>query len=132
MQAHLSVHSQAARLRERMEQADVKHGEELRVDLTGVRVMAGGREWLSPWRPERAEVFFCTMGPVRLRKVAISGDDGPLPTTVTLDGLEVPGEGVYDLLNVLVRSNGDLRLIVDEATQVAAVLQGRKWTPAEV
>lgn len=132
MQAHLSVHSQAGRLRERMEQADVKHGEEVRVDLTGVRVMAAGREWLSPWRPDRGEVFFCTMGPVRLRKVAIWGDGGPLPTTVTLDGLEVPGEGVYDMLNVLVRSNGNLRLIVDEATQVTALLRGRGWSPAEV
>jgi hypothetical protein len=126
MQAQLSVHSQTSRLRERMEQAEVKHGEEIRVDLTGVRVMAGGREWLSPRREKRGDVFFCSMGPVRLRKVAICGDGGPLPSTVTLEGLEVPDEGIYDLLNVLVRSNGRLQLIVDEATGVTAAVRARE------
>jgi hypothetical protein len=41
-----------------------------------------------------------------------------------LAGLRVPGEGTYDLLNVLIRSNGDLRLIVDEASRVE-VTSGR-------
>jgi hypothetical protein len=31
--------------------------------------------------------------------------------------------GTYDLLNVLVRSNGDLRLIVDDASRVVPVLR---------
>jgi hypothetical protein len=61
------------------------------------------------------------MGPIRVRKVAIAGDGRSLPTNVIVDGLEVAGGGTYDLLNVLVRSNGDLRLIVDEATRVQRV-----------
>jgi serine/threonine protein kinase len=39
------------------------------------------------------------------------------------EGLEVARGGTYDLLNVLVRSNGDLRLIVDEATRVERVVR---------
>jgi hypothetical protein len=37
---------------------------------------------------------------------------------VVIDGLDVVGAGTYDLINVLVRSNGDLRLILDEASSV--------------
>ena len=66
------------------------------------------------------------MGPIRLRRVAISGDGAPLPTEVVVDGLEVASGGTYDLLNVLVRSNGDLRLIMDEATRVVPVARERE------
>jgi hypothetical protein len=66
------------------------------------------------------------MGPIRLRRVAISGDGGQLPTEVVVDGLEVAGGRRYHLFNVLVRSNGDLRLIVDEATEVVPVVRERQ------
>lgn len=118
MQAHVTAASQTYRLRERMEKAEVRHGQEIRADLPGVRVMAMGRDWLS-LRPHPAgEIFFCTMGQVRVRKESIAGDGRALPATVVLDGLEVPASGTYDLVNVLVRSNGDLRLIVDEASRI--------------
>ena len=122
MQAHVTAHSQAYRLRERMAQAKVQHGQEIRADLPGIRVVAMGREWFAARHRERGEVFFCTMGPIRVRKVAVSGDGGPLPTDVVVQGLEVANVGTYDLLNVLVRSNGDLRLIVDDASRVVPVL----------
>jgi hypothetical protein len=118
MQARVTAASQTYRLRERMEKAEVNHGQEIRADLPGVRVMAMGRDWLSLRPRPVGEVFFCTMGPVRIRKEAIPGDGRSLPASVLLDGLEVPAAGTYDLMNVLVRSNGDLRLIVDEATRV--------------
>jgi formate dehydrogenase len=47
----------------------------------------------------------------------------PLPTDAIVEGLEVASGGTYDLLNGLVRSNGDLRPIVDEATRVVPVLR---------
>jgi hypothetical protein len=53
--------------------------------------------------------------------VTIPGDGRPLPTGVVVEGLEVASEGTYDFLNVLVQSNGDLRLIVDDATRVVPV-----------
>ncbi|HEX6615895.1 MAG TPA: hypothetical protein VF046_06275 [Gemmatimonadales bacterium] len=118
MQARVTAASQTYRLRERMEKAEVNHGQEIRADLPGVRVMAMGRDWLSLRPRPVGEVFFCTMGPIRIRKEAIPGDGHALPASVILDGLEVPGAGTYDLMNVLVRSNGDLRLIVDEAARV--------------
>jgi len=118
MQARVTAASQTYRLRERMEKAEVNHGQEVRADLPGVRVMAMGRDWLSLRPRPVGEVFFCTMGPVRIRREAIPGDGRALPASVILDGLEVPGAGTYDLMNVLVRSNGDLRLIVDEAARV--------------
>jgi hypothetical protein len=52
--------------------------------------------------------------------VSIEGDGGPLPEDTILEGLRVPIEGTYDLINVLVRSNGDLRLIMDEASRAVA------------
>ena len=47
----------------------------------------------------------------------------PLPTNVIVEGLVVPSSGTYDILNALVQSNGDLRLIVDEGTRVVPVVK---------
>jgi len=121
MEARVTAHSQAHRLRERMKEAEIRHGEEIRADLPGIRVASYGSEWFTTRRRITGEVFFCTMGPIRVRKVTISGDEHPLPTNVIVDGLEVAAGGTYDLLNVLVRSNGDLRLIVDDATRIQRV-----------
>jgi hypothetical protein len=106
--------------------AKVEHGQEIRADLPGIRVVAMAHEWFTARRREKGEVFFCTMGPIRLRKVAIEGDGGPLPADTIVEGLEVASAGTYDLLNVLVRSNGDLRVIVDDATRVVPVLRERE------
>jgi hypothetical protein len=74
MQAHVTAHSQAYRLRERMAQAKVQHGQEIRADLTGIGVTALDRGWFTARHDATGEVFFCSMGPIRLRRVAISGD----------------------------------------------------------
>lgn len=121
MEARVTAHSQSYRLRERMKEAEIQHGQEIRADLPGIRVASYGGEWFTARRKPTGEVFFCTMGPIQVRKVTISGDGHSLPTNVVVDGLEVAGGGTYDLLNVLIRSNGDLRLIVDDATRVQRV-----------
>ena len=126
MEARVTAHSQASRLRERMAQAEVQHGQEIRADLPGIGVIAMARDWFTARHQGKGEVFFCTMGPIRLLKVTIPGDGGPLPADVIVEGLEVANGGTYDLLNVLVRSNGDLRLIVDDATRVVPVLRERE------
>ena len=105
MEARVAAYSQSNRLRDRMAEA-------------GVRAVSRPR--FGRPEPVKADVFFCTMGPVQVRRVVIEGDGRPLPDVTILDGLDVPREGTYDLLNVLVRSNGDLRLIVDEASRVGA------------
>jgi hypothetical protein len=125
MEARVTAYSQADRLREGMEKAAVQHGQEIRADLPGIRVVASARNWFAARSKGKGEVLFCTMGPIRVREVSNSGDGRPLPTTVTLEGLVVPSSGAYDLLNTLVRSNGDLQLIVDDATRVVPVITER-------
>jgi hypothetical protein len=123
MEARVSAYSQTNRLRERMAQAEVWHGQEIRADLPGIRVTAMSRNWFTGRPTGNAEIFFCAMGPVRVREVKAAGDGAPLPSTVVVQGLEVTGEGTYDLIDALVQSNGDLRVIVDDATQVVPVVR---------
>ena len=126
MEARVTAHSQASRLRERMAQAEVQHGQEIRADLPGIGVLAMARDWFTAPHKGKGEVYFCTMGPIRVREVTVPGDGGPLPSNVVIEGLEVASGGSYDLLNVLVQSNGDLRLVVDEATRVVPVIRERE------
>jgi hypothetical protein len=86
---------------ERMEEAKILHGQEVRVDLPNVRVtaLAGGRD---------GQALFCNMGPIRVREILNRGDDRPLSANVSLEGLEVPISGTYDIFNALVSSNGGL------------------------
>ena len=127
MEAGVTLQSQSFRLRERMEEANVSHGQEIRADLPNIRVLAlaGGGE---------GQALFCTMGPIRVREILNRGDDRPLPTDVTLEGLRVSSSGTYDILNALVSSNGNLRLVVDGQTRVvpAASVVGAGQASAQV
>jgi hypothetical protein len=127
MEARVTAHSQAFRLRERMRQAEIQHGQEIRADLPGVKVSAAVSAWLGLRRSDKGDVFFCSMGPIRVRRVAIAGDGKPLPGEAVVQGLDVAGDGTYDLLNALVRSNGNLRIIVDEVTQVVRAPRSREF-----
>src|SRR5229473_8715941 len=86
MEARVTAQSQGLKLRERMEEARIQHGQEVRVDLPRIAVaaMAGGTA---------GEVFFCKLGAIRVREVRNPGNDRPLPTTVRLEGLTVPHSG---------------------------------------
>src|SRR2546427_11385250 len=109
MEARVTSQSQSFRLVERMGEAKIFHGQEIRADLLNVRVLAfaGGGE---------GQVLFCNVGPIRVREILNRGDDRPLPTDVRLRGLEVPISGTYDLFNARVSSNGDIELVVDDET----------------
>ena len=131
MEARVTSYSQGYKLRERMAQAEVKHGQEIRADLPGIKVTAMGRNWFTGRSNGKGEVFFCNMGPIRVREVTTPGDAAPLPNNVVVQGLEVPGDGTYDLVDVLVQSNGDLRLIVDGATQVVPVARQAEMNRAD-
>jgi hypothetical protein len=100
-----------------MEQAEVRHGQEIRADLPGVRVGAMTRNWFTGRPNGKGEVFFCNMGSITVREKTTPGDGRPLPDNVIVQGLEVPCEGTYDLIDVLVQSNGDLRVIMDAASR---------------
>ena len=132
MEARVTAYSQAERLRERMDQAEVRHGQEIRADLPGIRVTAMSRHWFTGRPTGKGEVFFCTMGPIRLRETTAVGDGGGLPSNVVVQGLEVPGDGTYDLIDVLIQSNGDLRVIVDSATRVVPVLRDGEMSGSDL
>lgn len=127
MEAHVTAQSQTFRLRERATEAKIQHGQDVRADLPHVRVGANGRTVDTQGQTvERGEVFFCHMGRILVREVLSAGDDAPLPDSAVTEGLEVLEPGYYDLLNVLVRSNGDIRVVVDTQSRV----QAAAW-PAE-
>jgi len=127
MEARVTLQSQSYRLRERMEEANISHGQEIRADLPNIRVLAlaGSGE---------GQALFCTMGPIRVREILNRGDERPLPTDVALEGLQVFGSGTYDVLNARVSSNGNLRLVVDDKTRVVPAVSavGAGQASAEV
>jgi len=125
MEPRVIAHSQTYRLRERMTEAEIRHGQEIRADLPGIRVSAALDSTLTASDPATAAIFFCTMGPIRIREVLSQGDGDPLPTQVVLDNLVVPEPGVYDIVNALVHSNGRLLVRVDSETQI--VQRGREY-----
>ena len=124
MEAHVTSQSQSFRLRQRAEEAHIRHGQEVRADVPNVRVTASASApsaWLrrgAATGSRDGDVFFCSVGQIRIREVLASGDDQPLPTDVVVEGFEFAEPGSYDLLNVLVRSNGDIRLVMDEETHI--------------
>jgi hypothetical protein len=109
-----------------MAEAAIGHGQEVRADLPGIRVTAEFVDWRSAPNPNVGTVFFCTMGSIRIHEVLAPGDGRPLPSEVILEGLVVPEPGTYDILNVLVHSNGTLRVRADSATRVVR----RTWNAA--
>jgi hypothetical protein len=118
MEPRVMAHSQTHRLRERMGEAAIEHGQEVRADLPGIRVTAAFADRQGAPAAEAGTIFFCTMGAIRVHEVLAPGDGSALPTEVVLEGLAVPEPGTYDILNALVHSNGALRIRVDTATRV--------------
>lgn len=112
MQAHVTAASQSFKLRERMEEADIRHGQEVRADIANVRVLAA--------TGHRGEIFFCNMRPIKVRQVLASGDRGTLPINVVLEGVEFPAPGTYDITDAVISANGDIRVAADERTRVRA------------
>src|SRR5437016_4036728 len=111
MEARVTAQSQAYRLRERLQEANISDGQEVRADLFNLRVTPLALEG-------EGEVLFCRVKPIQVKQVANPGDGLPLPTTVTMEGLTVSGPGTFDLLNALVSSNGGIRIIIDHQTRV--------------
>ena len=63
MEAPVSAHSQAYPFSKRVAQAKVEHGQEIRADLPGIRVVAMAHEWFTAKRRNKGDVLFCTIGP---------------------------------------------------------------------
>jgi hypothetical protein len=124
MEARVTVHSQVHRLRERMVEAQLQHGKEVRADLPGIRVASGREAWFAAQGcgGEDGVVFFCSMAAIRVREVLNQGDGNPLPDSALVAGLVVPISGWYDLLNAVVRSNGHLEVVLDSESRIVPAL----------
>lgn len=137
MQTRVTAQSQSYQLRQRLQEAGIGHGQEIRADLSGVRVMApsGAFTGLQHWlRPEtagsgQADIYFCNMGRIGIREVLTQSDGGSLPESVELDGLDVPAPGTYDLADVLIQSNGRIRVVVDSRTRLVTANRGVAAVP---
>jgi len=66
----------------------------------------------------RALVYFCGIHGVKVRETVQAGDGGPLPVEVAVAGLEVDREGIYDIRNALISSNGRIQIAVDGRSRV--------------
>jgi hypothetical protein len=85
MEARVTSQSQSFRLVEKMEQASIHHGQEIRADLPNVRVLALAGS-------EAGQLLFCNMGPIRVEEILNRGDDRPLPTDVTKRAYRFPAQ----------------------------------------
>jgi hypothetical protein len=110
MVARVTPWSQQYRLRQQFERSHVRHNETVRVDIRGVRVMS--RAGHGPM------VSFSDVEPLHIRRRLTSGDDGPMPESVEMQGFDFPGDGLFDLEDVVVHCNGDLRISADARTHV--------------
>jgi hypothetical protein len=111
MQVRVTAQSQPHRMRERLEEVAVSHGQEIRTDVRNVRVTV-------PVGSAEGVAFFCNMAPLRVREILAPGDGGPLPAGLDVAGLEVPYAGVYDILNARVSSNGAMKVVLDDSSRV--------------
>ena len=59
MEPRVMAYSQTYRLRERMAEAAIGHGQEVRADLPGIRVTDGIADWRSAPDPNVGAIFFC-------------------------------------------------------------------------
>lgn len=108
-EAQVSKQSQSHKLKERLQGAGMTHGESARVHLSGVEIKKN---------KEGPRVYFCRVGPVQVVEQMEEGDGKALPEEAELDGLAFPDEGLHRLENVIVRTNGRMRVEADEQTTV--------------
>src|SRR5262245_45845315 len=119
MNVQVTQRSQVHKLRERAEEVQVAHGDEVRVDVDNVRVAVAEPVTMGFWRrPREAEVYFCNIGPLRIRERVHAGDGAALPTDATVRGFEVESSGRYHVENALIRSNGRIEVVFDDETTV--------------
>jgi hypothetical protein len=102
--------SQTERLRSAMTGSAISHGQTVRADIDRVEV--------STRAYDKVLVFFCGIHGVRVRETVRAGDGEPLPPHVTITGLSVDREGIYDIKNALISSNGRIEISLDDQSSV--------------
>lgn len=108
-EAQASKQSQSHKLRRRLEEAGFTHGDGARVHLSGVELEESKKG---------PKVYFCRVGPVHIVEPLEEGDGKALPDEAELSGLVFPDEGLHRLENVIIRTNGRMRVEADEKTEI--------------
>ncbi len=108
--------SQTERLVAQMGGKAMTHGQTVRADLARLRVSSsvGGIPLL----------YFCNLRDLAIRELIDPGDGGPLPAEVAVEGLDVEEDGIYDIRNAVISSNGRISVIVDERSKVERSMFG--------
>jgi hypothetical protein len=102
--------SQTERLRAAMAAGAITHGQAVRADIEQVEV--------STKAGAMPLVYFCALRGLRVSETIRPGDGGPLPADVAVAGLAVEREGMYDVRNALISSNGRIEITLDERSSV--------------
>ncbi|HEY2849956.1 MAG TPA: hypothetical protein VGI97_08770 [Gemmatimonadaceae bacterium] len=102
--------SQTERLVAEMGKRAITHGQTVRADLARLRVSSSvsGMPLL----------YFCNVREIEIREMIEVGDGKPLPDEVAIEGFEVEQDGIYDIRNALISSNGRISVRVDERSRV--------------
>ncbi len=110
MRPEVASVSQTDRLRVAMAGSAITHGQAVRADIERVEVSTKGYG--------KPLVYFCGIHGVRIRETVQAGDGGPLPSDVAVTGLAVDQEGIYDIRNAFISSNGRIQVAVDDRSRV--------------
>lgn len=118
--ASVGAGSQPGVLRQRMADANLQHGDTVRTDILNVRSVPLERTLVGAIRgvTPRAEIRFCNMLPLNMKRLEERGDGGELPAEVKVEGIEFPGGANYDILGAIVSSNGSLVVRADRNTRI--------------
>lgn len=109
MEAHVGKKSQSHMLRRRLQEAGFTHGESARVTLSGVALED---------HKEDPQVYFCEVGPVKVVEQLEEGDGKPLPDEAVLSDLSFSSNGLHQLENVIIRTNGRMMVEADAKTKI--------------
>lgn len=110
LNGRISKYSQSNVLRDRMQEVGFSHGQQARVNLRGIQV--------EPTAESEGKIYFCKMKDIEVTEILEKGDGGPLPNQAIVDNLVFPDKGTHDLSNVILSSNGSLRVEADAKTKV--------------
>lgn len=102
--------SQTERLVSHMGGKAMSHGQTVRADVAHLRI-ASNLDGV-------ATLYFCNMRELAIREMLEPGDGLPLPADVEVEGLEVERDGIYDIRNALITSNGRISMKVDGRSRV--------------
>ena len=121
-QVIITASSQPEVLQKRMQEEKLSHGETVMANLSPVRLEKSRG---------RMVLYFCPMKSIEVLGAVTAGDGGSLPAQAKVEGLTTPAnlkEGIYNLKNVTLTSNGTMQVkATEETTWEAAPSELYRW-----